>query len=201
MEEEVTYYEELEAEGHRQVSENPRKYLHWFIGFFHDMFDNCEGINLPYATERSTFFDWDRWVQLLEEANDMACVYVSLPNSESYTIDSYPYSKVVMRYLLTCAMMVCTITHLMRCYVEMPDTSRVGAPDVVRRDYLTRWQTLLNEYKDRLKNAAKQATMDQFDDRYAGGANLDVLVDYPSAMKLYVPWSSAGRPFTLSPWW
>ena len=112
-----------------------------------DLFDNDD--YGPFLSEFA-HLDENRMADLLDVACGAVAALVPFSGWQP-TLESFPYSRPTWRYCLTLSLMVETILHLMRSSVEIPDTSRVQSHDVVRRDYLTRWQTLLNEYKDRLK--------------------------------------------------
>ena len=79
------------------------------------------------------------------------------------------------------------------------DTSRVGAPDVVRRDYLNRWQSVLTDYQNQLKEAGKKLSTVLQD--MSAAHNTIALIDWAST-----PYASLGWPFFRSyekalPWW
>ena len=125
---------------------------------FSDMFDNNEFG--PFIKE-FTHFGRDRYVQLLELAIGDVELVVGLTGL-NWSALSYPYRSGAGRRALTIALTIEVIRHLMRSYVEIPDTGRVGAPDVVRRDYLSRWQGLLNDYQNQLKDAGKKLTAELY---------------------------------------
>lgn len=161
-------------------------------GMFGDLFDNDDFG--PFLEEFTNFGSDREAMLLIEEAIGQLAIYVPLAGSFEYTYLSYPYTLPVHRYCLLISLVICIITHLMRSYVEIPDTSRVNAPDVVRRDYLSRWQTILNEYKDKLKTAAKRLGAEGVDEQYASGQAIRTLVDFPSIASQYAPFNPAERP-------
>lgn len=165
---------------------------------FADLFDNAD--YGPFLAE-FTRFDKERVVELLTPAIGQLSTYVPIPKLADYTEASFPYSSGLWNYCLTLSLVIEVIDHLMRSYVEIPDTQRVQAPDIVRRDYLTRWQTLLNEYKDRLKQAGKKLTTEAFDEQYSAGHYQKVLVDYPSIAAMWAPMNPAERPQIWAGWW
>lgn len=167
---------------------------------FADCFDNNvqNGQYGPFLEEFTNFGDDREAMLLMEEAIGQLAIYVPLAGSYQYTYMSFPYNLPVHRYCLTISLVICIITHLMRSYVEIPDTSRVGAPDIVRRDYLNRWQTILNEYKDKLKQAAKRLGAEAVDDQFATGAAVKTLIDFPSVASSYAPMNPAERPMYWS---
>lgn len=168
--------------------------------FFGDLFDREEGTYGPFLGE-FTNFGRKRLVDLLDEAIGLVVIMAApIPGVADYSPKSYPYNRPLFRYCLMYAHIVCVIRHLMRSYVEIPDTGRVGAPDVVRRDYLTRWQSLLKDYEDLLGKAAKRLSEDIYDEEYAAGHYQKTLVDWPSMGGGYVPFSRAERMQYLT-WW
>ena len=166
---------------------------------FADLFDNDE--YGPFAAEVSPqMVSEDRLAGFLGLAVGQVASYMPFGGLLSRTdAANYPYSRPTMRYALEVSLALCFVEHLMRTYVEMPDTSRVGAPDVVRRDYLTRWQGIANDLKDKLKQAAQKAAAEEFDEEYAAGRYVRTLIDFPSVANTYVPFNTAERPQIT--WW
>lgn len=165
---------------------------------FSDAFDNA-----TYGPFLSEFADFDkaRVTELMVPAIGQVSTYVAMPGLADYSVTSYPYASGLWSYCLTLSLVVEVIDHLMRSYVEIPDTSRVQAPDIVRRDYLTRWQTLLGEYKDKLKQSSAKLAVEAFDEQYSAGHMQKVLVDYPSIAAMWAPMNPAERPQIWAGWW
>lgn len=161
---------------------------------FADMFDNNEFG--PFIKE-FTNFGRDRVAQLFDLAIgdvELVCGLTGL----NWSASSYPYNSGVARRALSLALTIEVIRHFLRSYVEIPDTGRVGAPDVVRRDYLSRWQGLLNDYQNQLKDAGKRLTADLYSDnvrRYT-----KVLVDLSSMKGVVNTDQPAERP-QYGWWW
>ena len=161
---------------------------------FADMFDNDEFG--PFIKE-FTNFGRDRYVQLLDLAIgdvELVCGLTGL----NWNADTYPYRIGVANRAITIALTIEVIRHFLRSYVEIPDTGRVGAPDVVRRDYLSRWQGLLNDYQNQLKDAGKRLTAELYSEnvrRYQ-----KVLVDLGSMKGIVNIDQPAERP-QLGWWW
>lgn len=164
---------------------------------FGDMFDN--DMFGPFIEEFTPFGN-DRMAQLLDLAIGNVNLLVKIPNT-GFTAANYPYSRPSFRAVAVLALTVEEIRHFIRSYVEIPDTSRVGAPDVVRRDYLTRWQGVLDDYKKRLDDAAKKLNADMYDDEASAGRYVKTLIDYPSVAGIYIPWNEAERPIYPGGWW
>lgn len=161
---------------------------------FADLFDNdCFG---PFI-EEFTNFDKDRYAGFLDMAIGDVASYVSITGLD-WDVTHYPYSLSIGRRALELALTIEIIRHLMRSYVEIPDTSRVGAPDVVRRDYLSRWQGLLNDYQNQLKDIGKRLTAEIYSmnaEHYQ-----KVLVDLGSMRGIVNADQPAERP-QLGWWW
>lgn len=164
--------------------------------WFGDAFDNS--MFGPFV-EEFTGFSKDRMAQLVEPALGDVLTYVGIQGL-NFTVANYPYKMSIAKRCLSLAMTVEVIRHLMRSYVEIPDTSRVGTNDLVRRDYLSRWGSLLNDYIGQLEDAAQQLGAELFVQDAAAGRYLKTLIDYPSAMSSYIPWQPAERPMWAG-WW
>lgn len=141
---------------------------------FADLFDNDN--YGPFLNDMSKYDD-DRMAALLDIAlgSLMLLMHTSMVN---WTIKSFPYSTPICRQAAILALTVEVIRHFTRSYVEIPDTARVGAPDIVRRDYLSRWKDLLRDYEDQLKQAAKKMDAELYSMNAMNASR--VLVDYPS---------------------
>ena len=160
---------------------------------FADMFDNDDfGPFIQDFTE----FDKDRYASFLELAIGDVEIAVGITGL-MWGVNTFPYSNMVAKRCIVLALTIEMIRHLMRSYVEIPDTSRVGAPDVVRRDYLSRWQGLLNDYQNQLKDAGKKLTAELYSDNYSHYTK--VLVDLPSMRGVANIDNSAERP--MFGWW
>lgn len=160
---------------------------------FSDMFDNDEFG--PFIQD-FTRFGRDRYAALLELAIGDVEMVVGITGL-MWGVGTFPYNKVIAKRCLTLALTIEVIRHFMRSYVEIPDTGRVGAPDVVRRDYLSRWQGLLNDYQNQLKDAGKKLTAELYTDGYAHYTK--VLVDLPSMRGVANLDQPAERP--MYGWW
>ena len=161
---------------------------------FADMFDNDEFG--PFIQD-FTDFGKDRYAELLELAIGDVEIVVGVTGL-MWGPNSFPYSKVVAKRCLVLALTIEVIRHFMRSYVEIPDTGRVGAPDVVRRDYLTRWQGILRDYDDQLKAAGKKLTAELYTENAQHYTK--VLVDLPSMRGVINAQQPAERP-QISWWW
>lgn len=161
---------------------------------FADMFDNDDFG--PFIQE-FTNFGKDRYAEFLELAVGDVELVVSLTGL-MWGVNSFPYSSVIARRCITLALTIEIIRHLMRSYVEIPDTARVQAPDIVRRDYLTRWQGLLNDYQGQLKDAGKRLTAELYSED--AGRYMKVLVDLPSMRGIVNVDQPAERPM-IGWWW
>ncbi len=164
---------------------------------FDDTFDSSEFG--PFITE-FTGFDQDRMALFLPLAVADVCVYLTYAGTV-YTEDNFPYKFSVGKQCVVFGMIIETIRHLCRSYVEMPDTSRVGAPDVQRRDYLSRWQGLLRDYQDQLRPLAEKLNKDLLTDYYCGNRHIRTLVDYPSMAGGYMAPGRSERPQVMGGWW
>jgi len=161
---------------------------------FADLFDNDDFG--PFIEEFTGFGD-DRYAQLLELAVGDVEIVVGL-SGLMWGINSFPYNSVIARRCIVLALTIEVIRHLMRSYVEIPDTSRVGAPDIVRRDYLSRWQGLLNDYQQQLKDAGKKLTAELYNQE--GASHQKVLVDLASMRGIVNVDAPVERP-QFGWWW
>lgn len=157
---------------------------------FGDMFDNSDFG--PFIQE-FTPFDNDRLAQLFEIAMGNLVLLIRIAGV-SWDYKSFPYYSQSARAALSLSLTCELIRHLMRSYVEIPDTTRVQAPDVVRRDYITRWRDLLNDYDARLKDAAKKLQADIYESMADSGRYIKTLVDYASMANNAGPFTLAERP-------
>ena len=160
---------------------------------FADMFDNDDFG--PFIQE-FTAFGKDRYAEFLELAVGDVEIVVGLTGL-MWGVDTFPYNLVIAKRCITLALTIEIIRHLMRSYVEIPDTARVQAPDIVRRDYLTRWQGLLNDYQNQLKDAGKRLTAELYSED--AGRYMKVLVDLPSMRGIVNVDQPAERP--MVGWW
>ena len=161
---------------------------------FSDMFDNDDFG--PFIQE-FTHFGPDRYAQLFELAVGDVQLLVTVATL-TWTDRSFPYHLASAKRCLSLALTIEVIRHLIRSYVEIPDTSRVGAPDVVRRDYLSRWQGILSDYQQQLKDAGKKLNGDLYNEMAASGRFTKVLIDYPSTRGTWIADQPAERP---QAWW
>lgn len=157
---------------------------------FADLFDNDE---FGPFLEEFTHMDGDRYATLLDLGIGNMQIWLTVTGL-AWGVDTYPYVRPIFRQAAILALTIEIIRHLIRSYVEIPDTSRAGAPDIQRRDYLTRWQGVLKDYEDQLKQAAKKLDSELYMDEFESGARMKVLVDYPSMAGWAAPIGSAERP-------
>jgi len=161
---------------------------------FADLFDNDDFG--PFIQE-FTEFDKDRYAEFLELAIGDVELVVGITGL-MWGVNHFPYNSVIAKRCLVLALTIEIIRHLCRSYVEIPDTGRVGAPDVVRRDYLSRWQGLLNDYQNQLKDAGKRLTAELYSENYSH--YMKVLVDLPSMRGVVNVDNPAERP-QYGWWW
>ena len=163
---------------------------------FADLFDNDEFG--PFIEEFTAFSD-DRWAMLLDLAVGDVAVGMTYQGA-TWTQSNYPYSAPAARRALQLALTIEMVRHLVRSYTEIPDTGRVGAPDLVRRDYMSRWQSVLSDYQQQLKDACKTLDATAYADDLASGNRYKSLIDWPSAANSYLAWNDAERPMWAG-WW
>lgn len=118
---------------------------------FADLFDSTTGG--PYATEPfQTHFDYERITQLMRIAIGKLNV-MGYPIT-TFSIDpGFQQPPQNWRPLLSWATYHEVIRHLMRVYTEIPDVRNANITYDDRRDYLTRWKTVLDEEKKDLDKA------------------------------------------------
>lgn len=111
-----------------------------------DLFDSELGG--PHLRDRTmATFSRDKMARLLPDALYNINNYYQ--PSTAYTETDFPYST--QTPLLSQALLVETIRHLMRSYTEQPQPMGQGTPTYFdRRDYLNRWQLVLQQEEDRL---------------------------------------------------
>lgn len=158
-------------------------------------------------------FDNNDWGPFLEEVTpysidaDAALVPAALGTlmtycmhpSANWDVNGFPWTVPYLSAAFEVALKIEIIRQYIIGYVEMPDTSRIGAPDVVRRDYLNRWQSVLTDYQNQLKEAGKKLSTVLQD--MSASQNTIALIDWAST-----PYASLGWPFfdfyeKPLPWW
>ena len=157
---------------------------------FADLFDNDE---FGPFLEEFEHINEDRYATLLDLGMGNMQMWLTFTGLQ-WGVDRYPYARPIFRQAAILALTVEIIRHLVRSYVEIPDTSKIGAPDIQRRDYLSRWQGLLRDYEDQLKQMAKKLDSELYMDEFESGSRMKVLVDYPSMAGWTAPLGSAERP-------
>jgi hypothetical protein len=111
-----------------------------------DLFDSELGG--PYLRDRTlATFNIDKMARLLDDA------FYNINNfyqpATGYTVSNWPYDS--QSPLLSQAVLVESVRHLMRSYVEQPAPMGPGTPTYFdRRDYLNRWQMIFTIENDRL---------------------------------------------------
>lgn len=173
-----------------ELSDGAREVIDLAYAHFSDLFDNSEFG--PFIQE-FTPFDNDRLAQLYEIALGNLMLMIKM-SGVRWTESSFPYHVQSAHAAIVLSMICEIIRHLIISYVEIPDTSRVGAPDVVRRDYFTRWQSVLSDYENRLKDAAKKLDADIYNNEASAGRYVKTLADFPSMARGYIPFNTAERP-------
>lgn len=178
---------------YRDLTEEQADVVDMVMMEFGDLFDN-DGFG-PFIQE-FTGFGPDRYAQLLRLAIgdiETMCSVAGL----NWDLDNYPYKNKVANRCLVLALTVEVIKHLIRTYAEIPDTGRVSAPDIVRRDYQSRWSGLLNDYQNQLKDAVKSLGIELYNDNYRHYTK--VLVDLNSMRGIVNIDAPAERP--MVGWW
>lgn len=183
-----THYDALDERGRHVVD--------LVCDMFGDLFDNDEFG--PFIGE-FTNYSKDRVAQLMEPALGNLMLMVKMGGLK-WTPTTFPYGNGTASSALQLSLTCEVIRHLIRSYVEIPDTGRVSAPDIVRRDYLNRWQGILADYDNRLKDAGKKLEAEMYDSEASAGHYTKVLVDYPSMAGSYIPFNTAERP-SYGFWW
>jgi hypothetical protein len=105
--------------------------------FLEDCFDSDLGG--PYLRD-VTLANFDK--NKVKGLADMALMQINLkPPTQNFDIDTFPYTTA--RALFAKALLIESIKHLMRSYVEQPAVLGAGQISYFdRRDYLQRWQAL-----------------------------------------------------------
>ena len=163
--------------------------------YFNVQFDNDE---FGPFLEETTPYSIDTVSVLVPAAIGTVMTYCLHPGA-NWDENSYPFTVPVFEQAFEIGLKIEVIREYIIGYVEIPDTSRVGAPDVVRRDYLNRWQTVLNDYMGQLKDMGKKLSS-ILQDMLSASSN-QVLIDWAST-----PWANLGYPFyqhyeKAMPWW
>ena len=157
---------------------------------FTDCFDS-ENFG-PFITDFERIDD-NRLAVLLDIAIGQLFMYIMVPGL-SWDVKGYPYGNPMFRQAAILALTIEIINHLVRSYVEIPDTTRVQAPDVTRRDYLTRWKDVVRDYQDMLKQMAKRLTAEAYNAQAASGMYTKVLIDFPTTTCWGWPIGYAEKP-------
>jgi hypothetical protein len=114
-----------------------------------DLFDGDLSLGGPWLRE-ATFANFDR-VKLERLAPDaLYGINNSFQPSTTFDDESFPYNQ--HSPLLTQAVLVEAIMHLMRSYVEQPSPTGENITWFDRRDYLSRWQSVLQIEVEKLNN-------------------------------------------------
>lgn len=163
--------------------------------YFTMQFDNNDWG--PFLEEVTPYSE-DAVAALVPAALGTLMTYCMHP-SANWSIESFPWNVPYLSASFEIALKIEIIRQYIIGYVEMPDTSRVGAPDVVRRDYLNRWQSVLSDYQNQLKEAGKKLSTVLQD--MSAAQNTMALIDWAST-----PYASLGWPFfnqyeKAMPWW
>lgn len=180
---------------------------------FDELPEGAQNIVRDVSSYFNVQFDNDDWGPFLEEVSPFSIDSVAnlvpsalgtlmsycLHPAANWTVNSFPFSVPVLSQAYELALKIEVIREYIIGYVEIPDTSRAGAPDVVRRDYLNRWQSVLSDYQNQLKDMGKKLSAVLQDDLTA--SNTQALIDWAST-----PWAGIGYPFAQyyekpMPWW
>jgi len=152
----IDYYEVLEPMPFYEALSEDQKFVveqtTWTMG---DLFDSTTGG--PHLIEEfQSHYNYERLAQLLSVAvariNVMGAIMTSFVVGPS-DAPPFPYDSLNVLFL---AHYVETIRHFCRSYVEQPQV--MGSPGVSyldRRDYLQRWQSILKDEEETLKNAVR----------------------------------------------
>jgi hypothetical protein len=148
-----------------------------------DTFDSKEGG--PYLTD-SSFFDQNKIAVLF----DAALMRINArPPIQNFDVDTFPYSSA--RPLLVKALYIEVVKHLIRSYVEQPAVVASNVPYFDRRDYVQRWQTIVDKEELELERWIKLFKRGFYN--FGSGA---LLVDLKSGRRLnYFRNPARGR------WW
>lgn len=158
---------------------------------FADLFDSPFGgahLQVYYQTR----FGRGRMAQLLSVALGKLNT-VSQPTM-TYTLgpDGTIFPLAQWGAVLESGLYIEVIKHLMRSYVEQPEALGVNIARLDRRDYLQRWQTILN-----MEQADYEAQLEHFKIRHMGLGRARVLVAggvYGNYSPTRLPHSAAARP-------
>lgn len=180
---------------YEQLTDEAKAVVDYTCNYFADQFDNNEFG--PFIEEVS-YFNKDRVSSVLEYAINDVMAYCLSPYAE-WSLVSYPYKHNFAKGCLQIAMIIEVIRHYIISYVEIPDTSRLGAPDVIRRDYLDRWKGVLQDYQNQLKDMGKKLSAILQDDM--SNWNTQTLVDFYSLARGGRYIGSPSFEKQVGPWW
>lgn len=193
-------YNEVAEKGGRMISYNnlsdgAKDVIEMTKQRFADCFDaDCFG---PFLNNFRRFDD-DRLAVLLDIAIGNLSTYITMPTT--WSIESYPFKSPTFRYAAILSLTIEVISHLKRSYVEIPDTSSIQAPDVKRRDYLTRWDSALKDLQDQMKQVGKKMVTEMYAAQADAGLTQSVLIDLPSTSGWNWPVGYAEKE-TYWGWW
>ena len=185
---------EVRASDYNGLSDQAKEVVAVAKAHFADCFDNDEFG--PFIEEFTGFGD-DRWAMFLELGLGDIQVDMAIPEW-STSLSSYRYTAPVWHRTLVLATVIEAMQHLVRSYVEIPDDSRVGAPTLVRRDYMDRWQRIIDGYRDRYRAGIEALQQEAYNDM--AGRYIKTLVDYRSMAGAYIPYNSAQQA-RYPVWW
>lgn len=133
---------------YNSLSDNARTVVDTVWRMFEDLFDSPLG-GPHLANYAQTSFGRETVARLLEHA--MGWLNTTSQPHQTYSIaqDDFPFAE--WGGLLIRALYIEVIKHLMRSYVEQPDAQGVSPARLDRRDYMSRWQTMLELEQEEIK--------------------------------------------------
>ena len=152
----IDYYEVLEPMPfYESLSDDHKFVIEQTVWTFGDLFDSTTGG--PHLMEEfQTHYNYERLAQLLSVA--VTRINIGGAIMTNYIVGAGEGKQFPSRYsnVLFLAHYVEVLRHFCRSYVEQPEIK--GNPDVTytdRRDYLQRWQSVLKDEQEALKDAIR----------------------------------------------
>lgn len=144
---------------------------------FADLFDNVSGGQPAFYEEYQSSFSWERIAQLMGLA--LSKINLSYQPVTRFSLSSGPSLPSHWLGLLQQATYVEVVRHFIRTYVEQPNITGGSVTYADRRDYMSRWESVLQDASKETEEAIKSAKIS-----YIGSMSSSLIVSggrFPSS--------------------
>lgn len=163
------------TDGQKQIVER----ITWMLG---DLFDNARGGTPNFNEEWQTHFGKERIAQMMDVA--LSRLNSLTRGQTNYTLGGTGNFPAQWNAVLMWSTWVEVLRHFVRTYVEQPTVQGAGGiPMVDRRDYMQRWQTILQDAQKTANDAESSFIYGHLN--LGGGALLVSGGNYPSVTPYY----------------